>query len=620
MAIVRLEKITLYGPRGQREQVLAELQRLGCMHVINLADSPPPGRSDLTECAAAHEALKYLRAYPAPRPQAHSRRNFDPHDVVQDALATKRQVQELMDERDELRKAVERLRPWGNFQLPDAAELGGCRLWFYALRSYQLNVLENREFAWQKIAEDHQFTYLVVISAEEPVGMPTAPLSLDVRPLDALELRLEKIDEELDEHDLHRAALTRWCDLLEDHLAVADDEAERQAAEHQMLADEQLFAIRGWVPRSAADDVRELARRLGLALTLEAPRRDELPPTLLKNPERIAGAEQAVRFYITPPYHTWDPTFVVYLSFSFFFAMIMADAGYGFVLGAILILLWRRLSGTDGGRRFRDFFAFLVLMTIVYGMLIGSYFGLSPPRGSGLDRLVLRLNDQPLMADRNVMMALSVAIGVLHLSLANAITAWRFVGHSRCLGSVGWVGLLLGGLLFAASVMTENPLVGWLAGMTGMGIESFAATLKAVGQTAVVAGGIGVFAFSSPRPLLTTRWQDWLWRAFEGLQALTGLSKAFGDTLSYLRLFALGLASAQLAATFNDMASSAAANRGPGLVLAVLIVVLGHGINFLLGIMGGVVHGLRLNCIEFFNWSLQEEGFPFRAFCKKANQ
>jgi len=102
------------------------------------------------------------------------------------------------------------------------------------------------------------------------------------------------------------------------------------------------------------------------------------------------------------------------------------------------------------------------------------------------------------------------------------------------------------------------------------------------------------------------------------LLALTNISKAFGDTLSYLRLFALGLASAQLASTFNGLASGAMEVPGLGIFLAILILVAGHGINLLLGIIGGVVHGLRLNCIEFFNWSLNEEGYPFRAFSKKA--
>ena len=102
--------------------------------------------------------------------------------------------------------------------------------------------------------------------------------------------------------------------------------------------------------------------------------------------------------------------------------------------------------------------------------------------------------------------------------------------------------------------------------------------------------------------------------------SLTGISKAFGDVLSYLRLFALGLASSQLAATFNEIAGSIAKSRGIGLLAAILILVVGHGLNFVLAVIGGVVHGLRLNCIEFFNWSLPEEGYPFQAFDKKASQ
>jgi V/A-type H+-transporting ATPase subunit I len=89
--------------------------------------------------------------------------------------------------------------------------------------------------------------------------------------------------------------------------------------------------------------------------------------------------------------------------------------------------------------------------------------------------------------------------------------------------------------------------------------------------------------------------------------------------LSYLRLFALGLASAQLAVTFNGLSQDAAKIGGVGTLLAILIAVFGHGINFVLAIMGGVVHGLRLNCIEFFNWSLTEEGRPFQPFRKKVN-
>jgi V/A-type H+-transporting ATPase subunit I len=87
-----------------------------------------------------------------------------------------------------------------------------------------------------------------------------------------------------------------------------------------------------------------------------------------------------------------------------------------------------------------------------------------------------------------------------------------------------------------------------------------------------------------------------------------------------LRLFALGLSSARLSATFNDLGASAWDSAGFGVIAAIGIVILGHTLNLLLSLMSGVVHGLRLNCIEFFKWSLPDEGYSFEAFAKKAKQ
>jgi V/A-type H+-transporting ATPase subunit I len=103
-----------------------------------------------------------------------------------------------------------------------------------------------------------------------------------------------------------------------------------------------------------------------------------------------------------------------------------------------------------------------------------------------------------------------------------------------------------------------------------------------------------------------------------GLLSLTNATKVFGDVLSYLRLFALGLASASLAITFNQLATDvAAAAPGAGLLFKILILLLGHTLNLTLAIISGVVHGLRLNFIEFFNWGMDEEGYPFHPFHKK---
>jgi V/A-type H+-transporting ATPase subunit I len=151
----------------------------------------------------------------------------------------------------------------------------------------------------------------------------------------------------------------------------------------------------------------------------------------------------------------------------------------------------------------------------------------------------------------------------------------------------------------------------WLGGDGG-----FAHSLGQAG----IAVGLGlVLLTGSDRPVQDLR--SALWRFLEGLRALTDVTKMFGDVLSYLRLFALGLASASLALTFNDLARQVHQEvEGLGLLFAILILLAGHLLNLALGVMSGVVHGLRLNFIEFYNWALTGEGYPFRPFRKKELQ
>jgi V/A-type H+-transporting ATPase subunit I len=130
-------------------------------------------------------------------------------------------------------------------------------------------------------------------------------------------------------------------------------------------------------------------------------------------------------------------------------------------------------------------------------------------------------------------------------------------------------------------------------------------------------GGIVLF-FSSDRTIKTPK--DALWQILDGLKNITGITKIFGDILSYMRLFALGLASASLALTFNQLAEQVYSSAsGLGLLLSLLILIFGHTLNLMLCLMSGVVHGLRLNFIEFYNWSVSDEGYAFKAFSKKGD-
>jgi len=597
MAIVELEKLTVYGASWQRPAVLEGLQRLGCMHLISLqeGDFQPPQ----LVAKEAREALKYLESCPDQRLPAASSAKFDLDEVVRETLEIRERRDELNIERDQLLSAIEKLEPWGDFSLPEKRENGAQEFWFYVIPRHLVDELPD-DLIWSQVAEDNRSAYVVVLAAEPPADLQFRPVELDRRPLSVLRSRLEGVEEELEETHWRRTALTRWRDILQADLDEADDKAAQSAAAAGILDDQQVFALQGWVPEQAIEDVRRFADEHQLAITIDPVTPEETPPTLLKNPERVAGAEGCVTFYITPGYHSWDPTTIVYFSFSLFFAMIIADAGYGLIMAGILLFAWRKMGDSESGRRMRNLLAGIVSFTVIYGVLVGSYCGVEPPPGTILDAVRIRIDGKPMMSNQTAMMAIAVTIGVLHLTMANVISAWRARKSLRCLGHLGWALIIVGGFLAGAGAMG--------------GIEP----LSRIGLPMVITGALGGLFFSSDR-----REEGWsvmglLRRLLDGVMQFANLSKAFGDSLSYLRLFALGLASAQLAVTFNGLAAGAFQQGGVGVLLALLILAVGHGINFLLGLMGGVVHGLRLNCIEFFNWSLTEEGQAFQPFARKS--
>jgi len=584
--IVPLVKITLCGLYEEKESLLAELQELGCLHLIALA---PAGEAaqDAGRAPAAREALRFLLECPNPRRrQARDTTQLDAAEVESRALHLKRRLQELGDERDFLRCRIAELEPWGEFAFPPPGELGPLRFWFYKVPPHQMGKIAALDLIWQEVRRDHQYAYVVVLAETEPQGMPVARTPAGAEPLSALERRLDEVETEIEDLQAERSALTRWCTLFARNLYRLADRAALAQASITTLDQGPLFALQAWAPRDRAPALRDLARTRGLVLDVADPTPGETPPTLMTNRPKVASGQDLVSFYMIPNYWLWDPSGVVFFSFAVFFAMIMADAGYGAILAVALALGWRRMGAAPAGLRFRPLCLAMVSGTVLFGVLIGSYFGAAPRDGSFLSSVAI-VN----MNDYGAMMKLSILIGAAHLVLANGIEAWRRRGGPEALAPVGWILLYLGALTLALGSSTGAP---GLAGKAALG-----------------AGFLSIILFTRPRA-------GWGKRLLGGFGGLTRLSGAFGDTLSYLRLFALGLASGCLAVAFNDLARGVReAVPGFGLLFALLILILGHGLNFALGISSGFIHGLRLNFIEFFNWSLGEEGIPFRRFEQK---
>ncbi len=593
MSIVPLKKITIFGLSKEVTETLTALQDVGCLHLIAMRTSSEPQMEATPQTQNAQRALKYLASLPDKRRQLHKSTDFDVDVFVEQVLTNKHRLLEIIDHRDFLKKRIAELSPWGEFELPPEGELRGWRMWFYVVPVNHMRELQTTKWPWQVVHRTNKVAYVVVIAAEEPPAdtYPVGRTHTGAKSLSQLFEDLELAEIEVEEVLVERHNLTRYLHLLQNNLNIAADRVALRGAHQLTYAEANIFAVQGWVPVRDVGRLSAFGDDRALAYLIEDPAPNETPPTMLDNPESLRGGEDVTLFYQTPNYREWDPSILVFFSFAIFFAMILSDAGYAAVLVLPLAAFWKKLGQSTIGKRMRALSLTLGIASLAWGVAIGSYFGIAPPGGALASRLVLiDLNDF------DTMMKIVIVIGVVHVALANAVVALNNWRHPVSFARLGWIGVLFGGL------------AAWWSG-PGTPLYSAGLGLGAVGL------GL-VFFFSSTRRVTCA--SDALWRALDGLLAITNVTKVFGDVLSYLRLFALGLASASLAVTFNSLAVQVMdALPGIGLLFGLLILIVGHLLNLALAIMSGVVHGLRLNFIEFYNWGLSEEGYPFKTFERK---
>jgi V/A-type H+-transporting ATPase subunit I len=591
MAIVPLLKLTLCGLKADKQSVLEQLQNLGKAHLISLNKlvvSSESATHQYTEKVL--EALKYLNQSGRKRHQVINPAHFDLDAVVDQVLAVRQAIRQLTDHKDFLLNRIEEIKPWGNFNLVPDQDMGGYKCWFYIVPKRLMKKLD-AELIYQVVHEDNINCYVVVLSRQEPSSsqMPVPRSHTGKKPLHELENELHALELAIEDKIAERESLTRWIGLMTRTLSEYQSNVELKVAHSITRDDEHLFMLQAWIPEPDKALFEQFAEQHQLAMMLETVAESELPPTLLSNKELLAGGEEVVRFYQTPAYSGWDPSITVFFSFALFFAMILSDAGYALMFAVFIALKWRRLGQSMQGRRLRVLASIALCFSMIWGVLIGSYFGFTPQPETLAGQLkILDINDF------DSMMRLSILVGALHIILANAIRAIQLYGKKTMLAAVAWILLIVGGVL----IWLQIP------------------DLLLVAQGFLIIGGVMLLLFSSDQPV--TKPMDLLWQLVDGLKNLTSVTKIFGDILSYMRLFALGLASASLALTFNDLAQQVYSSvSGLGLLFSILIMVLGHGLNLLLCLMSGVVHGLRLNFIEFYNWSVSDEGYPFKSFSKK---
>ena len=298
--------------------------------------------------------------------------------------------------------------------------------------------------------------------------------------------------------------------------------------------------------------------------------------------------ESLTGMYGMPNYGEYDPTPIVAIFFLLFFAMCLGDAGYGLILILVGIALekgWVKISMFDG---IGGLIATLGAATAVVGGALGTFFGMSiinlvPEGTAAWDYYKFVGSNIPTpMGELPFQMLLALGIGVFHICLAMVIKA---VGYTKRLGfkeniaTWGWTLLIVGGLIVA---------------LLGAGKLLSAAAIKWAIIAIGVISALGIYIFNTPgrNPLINVG--AGLWDTYN---MATGI---LGDVLSYIRLFALGLAGGMLGAAFNDLGKMVLGDGGVNWVFFILILLVGHVLNLLMSCLGAFVHPLRLNFVEYF--------------------
>ena len=409
-----------------------------------------------------------------------------------------------------------------------------------------------------------------------PDPLPRERLSVTRRRLSDKEEEISGVKATLAAAAAEAQRITSRYPELKDRIAFA-------AARDKMESEGEISWISGWIPQDAVPAVRARSVKEGWGIMVRDPEPGETPPVCIRPPKLFRPVLALFEgLGIAPAYEEADVSVPFFCYFALFFAMLVGDGGYGLVMLALSLLGWRKTKPKDGEHhRPRTVRSWLTLMTVfsfgtvVWGALSNAWFGAALPFAA--DWPTVRWLGDPTYHN---MMFLCFTIGLSHLMLARIWNGICMINSVSCIAEFGWAGILL----FMYFVV--NVIIGIFP--------------------SIPVWSYWVFGVSAVLVAARTR------GSALGMLPLN-IMGAMGDIISYVRLFAVGYASLQVAQNFNRMAVELDLPIWAKIVPMVLILLIGHGMNFMLAGLAVLVHAVRLNTLEFSNhkgitWSGQ-------AFC-----
>ena len=660
MAMLQMQRITIYALKKERKSLLELLQRLG---VIEISESVEEDdvfqRMDTSNIknnfekyiSLANEAIEILDRYaPMDKPfldMLNGRKQVstkvydafcDKHETtiktVNRIVACNKEIIEHKAEIQRLEVQAEMLTPWITLDIP---------LQFLETKSTKSYIgtfpkAVTGEMIYEGLTEYMPAIVEIIHSTKEQTcafvlcaGKVAEGVFQSLRAMDFSypSVSCEKVPSEQLEDINHRItqesmAITKAEEELKELSAYREDilflqDYDRMRYDKydvigKLAQSKNIFIATGYITAKNGKAIEEaLTSRFHAAVELEEPEKDEDVPVILKNNGFAEPLEWVVEGFSLPSKTEVDPTFVMALFYYFLFGIMLADVGYGVLI--ISACAYCLIRGKDKMEQFTKNFLMMFLLcgisTTFWGVMFGSYFGdivdVIASKFFGVTNLpvVPALWFIPVNKPMQ-MLSFSMILGIIHILTGLGIKIYQLWKQKEYLAIVydalSWFVLVVSSTLLLVSLdMIKNIL-----------------SISFVLPNGVITAS-GVLAIASAVIIVLTNGRESrnpIKRFLKGAYALYGITGYLSDVLSYSRLLALGLASGVIATVINKMAGMAG-NGVIGYIIMIVILLLGHTINFAINILGAYVHTNRLQYVEFFGKFYEGGGRAFRPFHMK---
>lgn len=595
--IIKMHKYTFLIFYKEYNSFLESIQQQGVLHIVEKKESVSDEiKQKYVQINQFEKTIQFLEKREIE--QTNKKQDADGKEVMHEIIEFQNKLEALLLELDDTTRKLQKAKPWGNFshKIIQKLEIENIHLKFYiASKKKYLELIDNN-IPVEMISEHGNLVHLILfqkgneeiaIDADE-VKLPEFPISEIKKRIGEIENEIERINKKLDVHAGISISLMEQCRKKTHNSLKFENVIYNTTVE----ADDKLMILEGWIPATKKAQIDEFLKAKNVLFFTDKATLQDKVPILLKNNRFSKLFEPVGSMFSLPAYSEIDLTVFFAPFFMMFFGFCLGDAGYG-----LLFIIAAGLYKFKVKKEIKPLLSLIQVLgfaTVIFGSISGTFFGINL-----IDAEIPLLADyRSLFLNPDKMFNLALLLGGLQIIYGLFIKAANQIkqyGISYSLATFGWLIVILGSIIYAILASTE-----------------VIPPNKTLLYIILSAGGFFIIFFSDPEINIFSRVGKGIWDIYS---TVTGI---FGDLLSYIRLFALGLSSAILGFVINDIAMQIlGASKILGPIFFVVFLLLGHTLNILISSLGSFVHPMRLTFVEFYkNAGFVGGGKQYKPFSK----